>query len=119
MSLSEQFESWTRRKFMQVGAATAVSAGLAPSVYAEAAGAGRTMINVPFEKRNPAIAMIGVGGRGTTLLGNLLAADAQVVGVCDVVRDKAEHAAGLVSDWSSRPAISQNAIAHRAASAAT
>ena len=97
MSLSEQFESWTRRKFMQVGAATAVSAGLAPSVHAEAAGAGRTMINVPFEKRNPAIAIIGVGGRGTSLLGNLLAADAQVVGVCDVVKDKAEHAAGLVS----------------------
>ena len=31
-----------------------------------------TMIDVPFEKRNPRIALIGVGNRGTSLLNNLL-----------------------------------------------
>ena len=45
-----------------------------------------------FEKRNPRIAIIGTGGRGTNLLENLLAADAQVVALCDVVKAKAEHA---------------------------
>ncbi len=93
MTLGQQMESWTRRRFMQVGAVTAVSAGLAP---AEAAGAPRIMIGVPFEKRNPRLALIGTGGRGTSLLGNLLAADAQVVALCDIVKPKAEHAASLV-----------------------
>jgi predicted dehydrogenase len=54
------------------------------------------MIGVAFEKREPRVAIIGTGGRGTSLLGNLLAADAQVVGLCDIVPQKAEHAAGLV-----------------------
>ena len=40
--------------------------------------------------------MIGIGGRGTSLLGNLLAADAQVVALCDIVKEKAEHGASLV-----------------------
>jgi predicted dehydrogenase len=64
--------------------------------HAEQAPRGRSMMNVPFQKRDPRIAMIGLGGRGTSLLGNLLAADAQVVALCDIVPEKAEHAAGLV-----------------------
>jgi hypothetical protein len=40
--------------------------------------------------------MIGTGGRGTSLLGNLLAADGQVVALCDIVEAKAEHAASMV-----------------------
>ncbi len=91
---AEQMGRWSRRKFMQVSAAAAVSASIAPSAHA-AARAG-TMVGVPFEKRNPRIAMIGTGGRGTSLLGNLLAADGQVVAICDVVQAKADHAAGLV-----------------------
>lgn len=54
------------------------------------------MADVPFQKRDPRIGIIGVGGRGTSLLGNLLAANAQIVAVCDVVKEKADHAAGLV-----------------------
>ena len=54
------------------------------------------MIDVPFQKREPRIGLIGTGGRGTSLLTNLLAANAQVVAICDVVKEKAEHAAGLV-----------------------
>jgi predicted dehydrogenase len=88
--------SWSRRKFVQLGAATAVSANMMNLAQAEEASGHRTMIDVPFEKRNPRVAMIGVGGRGTSLLGNLLAADAQVVAVCDIVKEKAQHAASLV-----------------------
>ncbi len=87
--------SWTRRKFMQIGAASAVS--LSTMKFADAENATRqSMMDVAFAKREPRVAMIGLGGRGTSLLGNLLAADAQMVALCDVVPEKAEHAAGLV-----------------------
>jgi predicted dehydrogenase len=88
--------SWSRRKFVQMGAATAISANMMNLAHAEEASSYRTMIDVSFDKRNPRIAMIGVGGRGTSLLGNLLAADGQVVAVCDIVKEKAQHAASMV-----------------------
>ncbi len=107
MTLSEMGQAWTRRRFMQVGAATAAAvAGLDAQARAEVAGAAQTMVDVPFDKRNPRIGMIGVGGRGASLLGNLLAADARVVAVCDVLPDKAEQAAGLVTaSGQKKPAI--------------
>ncbi|WP_158820400.1 Gfo/Idh/MocA family protein [Granulicella sp. S156] len=97
--------SWSRRRFVQMGTASALAAGINPSLEAAAAPTGKpTMIGVPFEKRNPRIAIIGVGGRGTSLLVNLIAADAQIVAICDVVQEKAEHAAGLVEkDGRKRP----------------
>jgi len=55
-----------------------------------------TMIGVPFERVNPRIGIIGVGGRGTSLLTNLLAADAQVAAICDIVPDKAAHAQTMI-----------------------
>ena len=87
--------SWTRRKFIEWSAATAASAAVSGVANAEAA-AKPTMINVPFAKRNPRIGLVGTGGRGTSLLGDLLAAEGQVVGLCDLVSAKAEKAAGLV-----------------------
>jgi predicted dehydrogenase len=81
---------------VQTGAATAIAANMMNLAHAKETSGYRTMIDVPFEKRNPRIAMIGVGGRGTSLLGNLLAADGQVVAVCDVVKEKAQHAASMV-----------------------
>jgi hypothetical protein len=58
---------------------------------------GRSMIETPFAAtKDPRIAFIGVGGRGTNLLGWFVAQNAKVVAVCDIVPDKAEHAAGLV-----------------------
>jgi hypothetical protein len=98
MNFDERLElgSWTRRRFMQMGAASAVGLGVMQLAHAEKLAVRRTMMDVPFEKRNPRIAMIGTGGRGTSLLGNLLAADGQVVALCDIVEAKAEHAASLV-----------------------
>ena len=55
------------------------------------------MINTPFAAtKDPRIGFIGVGGRGTSLLGWFLAQNAQVVAVCDIVPEKAEHAGQLV-----------------------
>jgi len=109
--------SWTRRKFMQVGSAATLAAGsLAEALAAtdpqhpeahhsdpqHAAAAAQSqaatgsMIDVPFAKREPRIGIVGVGGRGTSLLKNILAADGQVTAICDIVASKAEHAASLI-----------------------
>jgi predicted dehydrogenase len=54
------------------------------------------MAGKPFAKRNPRIAIIGTGGRGTSLLGNLLASGGQIVALCDIVAEKAEAASAQV-----------------------
>jgi predicted dehydrogenase len=88
----------TRRKFVQLGAATAIAAGA--WVSADAAPrtqtAHRSMMGAAFAKRDPRIAIIGTGGRGTSLLGNLLVAKAQVVALCDIVAEKAQAAGAMV-----------------------
>lgn len=99
MSLDEKdsmLGGWTRRKFMQVGAASAVILNAGHLGLADDNTPRRSMIGIAFEKREPRVAIIGTGGRGTSLLGNLLAANAQVVALCDIVKEKAEHAAELV-----------------------
>lgn len=88
--------SWSRRRFLQVSAAGAAALSATDLAHAAETAARKTMMGVAFAKREPKVAIIGVGGRGTSLLENLLAADAQIVAVCDVVQEKAEHAAGLV-----------------------
>ena len=87
-------EGWTRRQFMQIGAAGMASLS-APKLAQAGEGIG-SMMNVSFAKREPRVAVIGTGGRGTSLLGNLLAVDAKVVALCDIVPEKAEHAAATV-----------------------
>jgi hypothetical protein len=87
---------WTRRKLLQVGAVGAAALNAIDLAHAAEAAARSTMIGIAFEKREPRVAIIGTGGRGTSLLGNLLAADAQIVALCDIVPEKAEHAAGMV-----------------------
>ena len=78
----------SRREFLSgvVGVAAA----------APALGGNRPVMNMPFDPVNPRVGLIGTGGRGTSLLGNLLAADVTVNALCDVVKDKAVHAQGLV-----------------------
>jgi predicted dehydrogenase len=101
--------SWTRRKFVQMGGASAISLSVMNATHAEVTPVLPTMMDVPFEKRNPRIAIIGTGGRGTALLANLLVAKAQVAALCDVVAEKAEHAASLVvAAGQQKPALFTN-----------
>lgn len=94
------FGSFSRRNFLRASAASAVTLGLSRmNALADApatSGHAKPMMNVPFEAKEPRLGIIGVGGRGTGLLGNLLAANAQVHAICDVVPDKAKHAQQLV-----------------------
>ena len=59
-----------------------------------------TMIDVPFETRERVrLGIIGVGGRGTSLLGDLLAVEnVQVKAICDLVPEKVAHAQKMVTD---------------------
>ena len=56
--------------------------------------ANATMIGVPFEARERVrLGIIGVGGRGTSLLGDLLAVEnVDVKAICDLVPEKVAHA---------------------------
>jgi hypothetical protein len=92
---------FSRRKFLELGTAGAAYLGFAsiaiatPS-QAEPLDKHASMKAVSFEKREPRIAVIGTGGRGTSLLGNLLDAGGNITAICDIVAEKAEHAAIMV-----------------------
>ncbi len=60
--------------------------------------ASDTVIGMKFAALNVVrVAVIGVGGRGTSLLGDLLAIDnVQVTAVCDIVKDKVLKAQAMV-----------------------
>jgi hypothetical protein len=90
-------EGLSRRNFLRLGGMTAVGLSLQQQLHAEAPKSqAASMIGIQFAPANPRIGMIGVGGRGTSLLKNLLAADARIFAICDVVREKAEFAQSLV-----------------------
>src|ERR1035438_10160150 len=89
-------ELWSRRRFMQVSAGAAIAASAAVHAEEQSSKPHRSMMDVAFEKREPRIGIIGTGGRGTSLLRNIFAADGKVVALCDIVRSKAEAAGALV-----------------------
>ena len=89
--------SSSRRSFLQLGAATFVTA------VAQSEPSTPSVMNLPFTAVNPRVGIIGTGGRGTTLLKNLLAADVQVAALCDIVADKARNAQSLVEQAGQKP----------------
>ena len=89
----------SRREFIRLGAMLTAASQLGKSAVAEEVhrSASHSMINVPFAAtKDPRIGFIGVGGRGTDLLGWFLAQKAQVVAICDLVPEKAERASQLI-----------------------
>ena len=97
--MKDNFIEPSRRQFLQLGAMATAAFKLEQSALANAVppAKAKTMINVPFAAtKDPRIGFIGVGGRGTGLLGWFVAQNAQVVAVCDVVPEKAEHASQMV-----------------------
>ncbi len=87
----------SRRNFLRLTSLTALGVSLSPAHAQESPQQAATMIGVPFAPvSNPRIGIIGTGGRGTSLLTNLLAADVRVLALCDVVPEKAQHAQSLV-----------------------
>ena len=74
-----------------------LSSGL--NAEAKKGGAG-TMMGVPFEPRERVrLGIIGVGGRGNSLLKDLLAVEnVEIKAICDLVPEKVAHAQKAVTD---------------------
>ena len=94
------FEGISRRDFLRLSASV-----WWPQVsihHSHSGEAGKTpaasVIDMPYtpvtSPDGPRIGIIGTGGRGTSLLENLLGANAKVLAICDIVREKAAHAQG-------------------------
>src|SRR5260370_24696026 len=108
----------SRRDFLRLGAATAIGVSIT-DLHADAsrdeeqAPHAASMIGVPFAAAAARIGIIGTGGRGTSLLENLLGADAKILALCDIVREKAEHAQSLVvKAGQSSPELYTNGARH-------
>ena len=95
-AISKTLDDLSRREFLRLGGLTAVGIGIQNLEAQTAHPHAASMIAVPFTAGNSRVGIIGTGGRGTSLLENLLAADVKVLALCDVVREKAEHAQSLV-----------------------
>jgi hypothetical protein len=85
----------SRRSFLELGAMATAALGINQSTAATHTDP-KTVLGLRFTAANPRIGFIGTGGRGTSLLEDFLAADAQVNAICDIVVEKAEHARSLV-----------------------
>lgn len=88
----------TRRDFIGAGVAATAAVGLLPGQLP--GPRAERMIGVPFEPHAVVrIGMIGIGGRGRSLLRDLLAIDGvQVTALCDLVPDHAAQGAAMVTE---------------------
>ena len=98
--------SLSRRHMLQVAAGTAAGAGLAGLARAgedvpvapPRPTSASSMIGVPFEKRDRVrFGLIGCGGRGRSLLRNMLGVEGvEVKAICDLVPEKVERAQAMI-----------------------
>jgi hypothetical protein len=110
MAMDKESQEISRRSFLKRtamgGAGLVVAADiLGPTSLAGARNsadstANSTMIGVPFAARERVrLGIIGVGGRGSSLLENLLAIDkVEVKAICDLVPEKVSRAQKAVTD---------------------
>ena len=94
-------DNLSRRDFLGAGAAAAAAASLIPgSAHALRAERLDRMIGVPFEARTVVrVGLIGVGGRGRSLLRDLLAIDGvRITALCDLVPAHAARGASMVKE---------------------
>jgi hypothetical protein len=97
----------TRRELFKTaglaGAAMAVPAAdlfaAAPPVPDSALPAQATMMGVPFERRDVVrIGIVGVGGRGSSLVGEWLGVEgARITALCDIVPEKVQRASQRIT----------------------
>jgi hypothetical protein len=102
--------AYSRRELLKTatGAAAALSiarTGAAQQAAVPPAGPGGTMLGVAFERRDKVrLGLVGCGGRGTSLLHDLLGIDGvEVKAVCDVVPEKVAAAQASVVKAGQKP----------------
>src|SRR4051812_45799897 len=101
MPVKKKPDSISRRSFLKQGVSGCAGVLVANELLsAEAKGneaekdSGATMIGVPFGPRERVrLGIVGVGGRGSSLLKDLLAVEnVEVKAICDLVPEKVAHA---------------------------
>jgi Oxidoreductase family, NAD-binding Rossmann fold len=105
LSADKESRNISRRAFVKGSALGAAGLVIATEIGSPDLLAGRpknaapTMIGVPFEARDSVrLGIIGVGGRGSSLLQDLLAVDkVEVKAICDLVPEKVQHAQNAVT----------------------
>ena len=106
MATHKETQEISRRSFLKrtaIGGAGLVVAAdvIDPDLFAaeKPKRANSTMIGVPFDARERVrLGIIGVGGRGTSLLKDLLAVESvEVKAICDLVPEKVVHAQKAVT----------------------
>ena len=106
MGKDQELANISRRSFMVRTAMGGAGLVIANDILSESLSAttpkssNATMVGVPFEAREQVkLGIIGVGGRGSSLLRDLLAVDGvEVKAICDLVPEKVEHAQKAVTD---------------------
>ena len=106
MATGKESQEISRRGFMKSTAIGGAGLLIATDLLGRELGAGAsksgnaTMIGVPFEaKERVRLGIIGVGGRGTSLLQDLLAIEkVDVKAICDLVPEKVARAQKAVTD---------------------
>jgi predicted dehydrogenase len=106
MPSDKEAKDISRRSFVKrtaIGGAGLLIASdlLAPNLEAASPkSSGATMMGVPFEAKEPVrLGIIGVGGRGTSLLQDLLAIEkVEVKAICDLMPEKVARARKAVRD---------------------
>jgi predicted dehydrogenase len=106
MPMDKESRDISRRSFMTRTAIGGVGLVVAADILgtdllaSTPKSASATMMGVPFEARDRVrLGIIGVGGRGTSLLGDLLAVEnVDVKAICDLVPEKVAHAQKMVTD---------------------
>ncbi len=106
MGKNQEPENISRRNFMVRTAMGGAGLAIASDILSEnllaatPKSANATMVGVPFEAHERVrLGVIGVGGRGTSLLRDLLAVDGvDVKAICDLVPEKVKAAQKAVTD---------------------
>jgi predicted dehydrogenase len=110
MPIKQEPNNISRRNFLKQSVSGCAGALVASELLSEEAKAkaksgskkdsGKTMMDVPFEPRERVrLGIIGVGGRGSSLLRDLLAVEnVDVKAICDLVPEKVAHAQKAVTD---------------------
>lgn len=88
----------TRRDLLKSGVAATLATALIGTDDAQAAAPGKTMIGVPFERRNRVrLGVVGVGRRGLSMIHDFLGIeDLDIVALCDNVKANAEKGKVMV-----------------------
>ena len=106
MAMDKEPKDISRRSFVKRSAMGGAGLLIASDILGRDLNAGTpkrgnaTMIGVPFEARERVrLGIIGVGGRGTSLLGDLLAVEnVEVKAICDLVPEKVARAQKAVTN---------------------